>query len=119
MKKYFLSLCIALSTLFASSMVSAANSTGPVAWPLVTQWGTGLFGVAGAGAVILGTKPACAAPTIVTSYWAVDVKTPAGRAMWALVMQAHALGKTVLVSGKGNCDIHGDRESVDFLYITD
>lgn len=50
--------------------------------------------------------------------WAIDTSTPGGKTMAALVMTAFALGKSVAVTGAENCDIWGDTESVDYLFIS-
>jgi opacity protein-like surface antigen len=108
---------LALSLCLASCLAQAADSNGLVTQPLTTQWGYGMFGVGTAGG-FSGTKPACATNPQ-SSHWAIEIKTPTGRAMWASVLQAHALGKPVWVHGKGNCDWWGDRESVDYIVISD
>jgi hypothetical protein len=113
MKKSLLTLCLPL----ASCLVQAADSGGLVTQPLTTQWGYGMFGVATSGG-FTGTKPACATNPQ-SNYWVIEIKTPTGRAMWASVLQAHALGKILSVHGKGNCDWWGDRESVDYVVIGD
>ncbi len=113
MKKYLLSLFICL----APCLALATTSGGLVTGPLTTQWGVGIFGVAASGA-FQGTKPACATNPP-SSHWVIEIKTATGRAMWASVLQAHALGKTLFVNGKGNCDWWGDRESVDYVQIND
>jgi hypothetical protein len=113
MKIFFASLLLCL----APCMAVATTSGGLVTQPLTTQWGYGMFGVAASGS-FQGAKPICAtngAP----SYWVIEIKTPTGRAMWASVLQAHALGKNLFVNGKGNCDWWGDRESVDYVQIGD
>jgi hypothetical protein len=117
MKKHLLTLCLAITALVAPSVVQASTSNGLVTQPLVTQWGVAMFGVAGA-ATFTGTKPACATVGV-GNYWAIDIKTPTGRTMWASVLQAHALGKVLNVNGKGNCDWWADRESVDYVVIGD
>lgn len=113
MKRYLLSLCICA----ASCQAMATSSSGLVSSPLTTHYGYGMFGVAASGS-FQGTKPACATYPA-WNYWVIDIKTATGRAMWASVLQAHALGKTLSINGKGNCDWWGDRESVDYIIIND
>jgi hypothetical protein len=112
MKKVGLALCAALLPMLAA----ASESEGLVVSPLATQYGAVMFGVATSGTVT-GTKPSCATGPQWTQ-WAFDAKTVAGRNMYATVLQAQALGKVLHVVGKGNCDAWGDRESVDFLFMT-
>ena len=63
------------------------------------------------------SKPDCVTATLGT--WAVNLKTEHGKAMQAIVMSAHAQGKAVHVQGLNTCDVWGDRESVNFLYIVE
>jgi hypothetical protein len=118
MKKHLLTLCLAITALVAPSVALASTSNGLVSTPLVTQWGAGLFGVQATGSSFAGTKPACSTAPASTQ-WAISLGTPIGRAMWASVLQAHALGKVVYINGKGVCDAWADRETVDYVQIAD
>jgi hypothetical protein len=113
MKKYLLILVCAL----APSWALATVATGLVSGPLVTIHGFGIFGMTGSYS-FTGTKPACATNPV-GSHWAINITTPTGRTMWAAVLQAHALGKNVVINGKGVCDAWGDRETVDYVLIGD
>jgi hypothetical protein len=63
-------------------------------------------------------RPQCGGAAAVWTQWVIDLKTPGGRAAYATVLQAYALGKTVAVEGTGDCAAWGDRESVQYLYIS-
>jgi hypothetical protein len=114
-KRHF---CIAIATYLIVSQLYAQNRTwGLVEDPLVVaQSGVAMFGHVTADTVVTGTRPSCSTASL-NSYWTLDLKTPGGRAAYAVVLQAHALGRKVAVQGLGNCNIWGDRESVDHLYI--
>lgn len=62
-------------------------------------------------------QPACSASF--PGRWAFNATTPAGQSMLALLMSANASGKSVVVAGKGACDVAGDTESVSYIYIAD
>jgi hypothetical protein len=115
MKKFVLALGFA-----AVSWGALANdSLGPVVQPLIVTAGSGIgiFGVGPSGS-FGGAKPACATLGLET-YWAFDVKTAQGKAAYSTVLLAYALGKKLRVIGTGNCDVWGDRESVNYLFIAD
>jgi hypothetical protein len=97
----------------------ASDSLGPVVQPLVVTAGSGvgIFGVGPSGS-LGGAKPACATNGLET-YWAFDVKTAQGKAAYSTVLLAYTLGKKLRVYGTGNCDVWGDRESVNHLHIVD
>jgi len=101
MKKILLSLLM----FSLSTPAFCGHSQGPVKSYLVTIHGK-LFFQASAGS----SRPACS--TI--DEWAIDLVGPnaaAGRAMLAVIMSAHASGKSVHVYGEGKCDVWGDRET--------
>ena len=50
--------------------------------------------------------------------YAIRLNTPAGKAVQSSVQLAIALGKPVYASGDGTCSAWGDRETVNFVYIT-
>jgi hypothetical protein len=61
------------------------------------------------------SQAACA-----TEGWAFDMNGtsgPGGKAMLATLLAAQVAGKQVFISGKGNCDVWGDRESVSYVVI--
>ena len=53
------------------------------------------------------SRPACAT----SNDFAIDNNSAAGKAMIASILAAQAQGLIVNVSGTGNCDVWGDRES--------
>ena len=62
-------------------------------------------------------QPSCGAGF--PARWAFSSTTPAGQSMLALLLSANASGKSVVVAGKGSCDVAGDTESVSYIYIAD
>ncbi|UTW46444.1 hypothetical protein KFE80_06075 [bacterium SCSIO 12696] len=99
-------------SMFLSSIVQAGSSEGVVSSPLVSS-GDAFFFSAGAHV----NKPSCAVQTL--GSWAVDLKTEHGKAVMSIVIAAHAQKKRVHVQGKNNCDVWGDRESIDYVFIVD
>lgn len=91
--------------------VFAGTSVGTVNSYLVSRYGK-LFFKAGT----TQSPPACSTG----GDFAVDLVGPdgaAGKAILAVIMAAHAGGKTVHVYGKGNCDVWGDRETVEYVVV--
>jgi hypothetical protein len=115
----WLSRAVLSSSLFglglACSPAIASESLGLVSEPLVLSTGFVLFGVTPDG-VLAGTKPACSSLSQ-NSQWAFDVKTPAGRAMYATILTAFTTGKKLKVIGNNSCDTWYDRETVYYLFI--
>lgn len=109
--KIFAKSLIGALAIATSSFAFAGGSSGPVTNPFTMNSGQGYF-FFNAGAV--GGKPACSAasPT-----WAVDLSTPAGRSIQALVLTAYALGKSVSVTGTASCSVWSDRETVAYVWI--
>jgi len=104
-------LLVACMLVALSSPVFAGTSAGPVSSYLVSRYGK-LFFKAGDTA----SRPACS----YNGDWAVDLVGPdgaAGKAILAVIMAAHAAGKTVQVYGKNNCDVWGDRETVEYVVV--
>jgi hypothetical protein len=102
----------AMALLAFPAFAGGGTSAGLVTAPLVNDSGIFMF-----GAGVHNNKPACS--TIGDSQaWAFDAKTPAGKAMQALMMLAYAQGKTVAVNGSGVCDAWGDRERPSNVYIS-
>jgi hypothetical protein len=59
-------------------------------------------------------------PSCNNGAWAVDLIGPnaaAGKAIYATILMAYSTGKTVFVQGKGTCDVWGDRETVEYVYV--
>lgn len=61
-------------------------------------------------------KPLC---STVGEDWALSLSTQAGKAMYALVLSAHAQGKPINVIGSGTCAAWGDREAPRYVYISE
>lgn len=59
--------------------------------------------------------PPCAAG--LTTRWAIDTNTSAGKAQLAGLLTAHSTGKKVSVIGTNNCDVWADTESVSYLVV--
>jgi phosphotransferase system HPr-like phosphotransfer protein len=49
--------------------------------------------------------------------WAVDVNTPKGQSMMALILTAYSQGKNVSISGTGECSDAGDTEGIEYVLI--
>jgi hypothetical protein len=115
MKKFV----VALGLVAVSLGALANDSLGPVVQPLVITGGgsVGIFGVGPSGS-LGGARPACATSGLET-YWVLDVKTAQGKAAYSTVLLAYSLGKKLRVIGMGTCDLWGDRESVNWLFIAD
>jgi hypothetical protein len=105
-------ICLALAILVLSPSAFCGDSSGTVGSYLVYRYGK-LFFNAGPAT----SRPACSPG----NEWAVDLVGPdaaAGRAMLATIIAAHISGKTVYVHGKGVCDVWGDRETVDYVVVS-
>ncbi len=109
MKKLLLSLSLIFSFHLA---MAQSGSNGLVITPIAISAGVIAF-MPAVGSTFSGSKPACS-----TWAWAVDVKTPGGRAIYAMLLQAFALGKTLAVNGTGVCDVWGNSETVAWVYIS-
>ena len=99
-----------LSLLLTAPCVFAGSSTGPITGVIVNRYGK-LFFTAGS----VTAKATCS-----NGEWAVDLvgpDGPAGKAMLATVLSAQAQGKSIYVGGKGNCDVWGDRETVEYIIV--
>ena len=77
----------------------------------VQQEGAAIFYVSN----LAGAWPTCAATF---ARFAISTSTPAGQAMFATILSAVKTHTTVTIHGKGNCDIWGDSESVEYISIT-
>ena len=64
-------------------------------------------------------KPSCA--TNGTGTWAIDTSTGGGRAMYAAILTALAIEKSITVEGYGTgvCDRESSRESARFFYFSE
>lgn len=83
-----------------------ANS-GFVLTVIVQQQGAAMFTMSN----LAGTWPSCATQVRVT----ISTATPAGQALYAMVLSAVKTHTPLTVHGKGNCDVCGDSEAVEFL----
>ena len=104
-------LLVALMLAALAPSVYAGNSAGKVNSFLVTRYGN-LFFKAG----VPQSAPACS----VAGEYAVSLvgtDGPAGKAILAAIMAAHAGGENVYVIGNGKCDVAGDRETVEYVVI--
>lgn len=59
------------------------------------------------------STPGCAGSNI---DWVINTNTASGKSMFAYLLYLSATNKSVVVIGKGVCDIWGDRESVDYMF---
>jgi hypothetical protein len=64
--------------------------------------------------VIGGTPPACATQN---TRFVVDLSTPAGQATMAAITAAQLAGETIIISGRGTCEIWGDTETIAWLQV--
>lgn len=77
----------------ASGKLVAVNATRAALWAFNVGTNSG--------------RPACAT----SNEFAIDNNSAAGKAMIASILAAQAQGLIINVSGTGNCDVWGDRES--------
>lgn len=99
----FLSVC--------SRSVMAGSGAGKVMVLRAHAHDVIMFGLSGGHA----SRPTCAAA--VSDSWALSLSTHTGRAMYALLLSAQAQGKSVQVSGAGDCSAWPDREAPIWIYI--
>lgn len=110
MKKYFLAIAALIFLISSSAIASYANS-GKVVNIIATPAGNVFFT---AGAQV--SPPSCST----SNAWAFQVtgaNGSGGKAMLASLLAAQAGNKNVFVAGRGNCDISGDRETVDYIVV--
>lgn len=93
------------------SVFAIGNSTGPVTVPLLGAINGVFYFKAGTPA----SQPSCV--TILGQPWVLNLKTDGGKAAYAMLLSAMAQGKTVTIYGNGTCDLWGDRETVDAVFI--
>ena len=119
MKHHFSRLLVAIATamLFATSVLAAGISNGLVTTTFVVNATTT---TADSSVFIfknIATIPGT--PTCNTNQeYAIRLNTPAGKAVQSSVQLAIALGKSVFASGDGTWSAWGDRETVNFVYIS-
>lgn len=110
--KFFaqLFLTAALTVVVQMPAHSGGIGSGTVSFILPTAYGQVFFRTTNAQ-----SQPGCA-----TEGWAFDLTgavSNGGKAMLSTLLTALAAGKQVNIVGKGNCDVWGDRESVDYIVI--
>ena len=93
---------IVCATLFACS-AHAGSSTGKVT-TLIINAGNYLFFTAGTKS----GSPGCGN----NNQWAINLATAQGKTIYALLLSAQAMDKTVSVYGNNTCNVWGDREDV-------
>ncbi len=110
--------------LAALAVASTCALAAPAAQASVAQSGTVYqITITGTGVVYFwqrgsrSAQPACSASF--PGRWSFSTSTSAGQAMLALLLSANASGKPVVVAGKSVCDVAGDTETVDYVYIAD
>jgi hypothetical protein len=59
-------------------------------------------------------KPSCSTQA---HHWALSLSTETGKAMYALLLSAAAQGQEVVITGDGECNAWGDRESPAYMHI--
>lgn len=96
-------LTIAAALPLLSFNANAGTAAGKVIGVTATRATLWAFNV---GAI--SDRAACAG----TDEFALDNNTAAGKVMIASILAAQAQGLTIYVTGSGNCDVWGDRESV-------
>lgn len=99
-------LTIVCVTLFACT-AHAGSSTGKVT-TLIINASNYLFFTAGTK---IGS-PGCGN----NNQWAINLATAQGKTIYALLLSAQALDKTVTVIGGNTCNGWGDREDVSYAY---
>ncbi len=70
------------------------------------------------GRVMFVTPTHTSAPFCATAGWAISGTTTQGKSMYAALLTAIAMDKPVNVSGTGTCDIHPNRESVQYIQFS-
>ncbi len=107
MKRVFLIMLLAVSF-----NVSAGSQTGTVDYIIVRASDGLVYFTLKGGA--LNARPSCA--TI--GYWMIkDENSSSGKLQYAMILSAHASGKTVTVSGMNVCTRWHDGEDVDYIKI--
>lgn len=96
--------------LFFMSSANAGSSSGPVTH-IYAHVGDVVMFAAGYNQ----SKPAC---STVGDEWALSLATQTGRAMYALILSAHAQGKSIDVGGTNQCSAWGDREAPYYIHIS-
>lgn len=106
-----LALFSVLFSLMHPSVASAGGSQlGAISDILIQRDGRMFFSISG----LRYGQPACA--TIV-GRWVINLATPGGAAIAALIMSSQAQGKRVAVAGTNNCEDWSDTESVYYLHL--
>lgn len=104
---------IALILLVVSS-TTAANSSSGLIKGIVVEGGACHFHAGDHTAYYPGTSK-----NESWGDWTFSLSSYTGRAWYALLLQAKSEGKKVYVTGAGNNDVWGDRETVRILRVVD
>lgn len=101
-------MCFTLATLADSA--SAGSSTGTVAQILVVTGDVVTFSA--------GSHQGKSACSTTADDWAFSLTTASGKAMYALLLSAQAQGKSIGVVGTQACTAWPDRETPQYIYLT-
>lgn len=100
-----------LSAVLLPVQAHAAQAQGGDVLEMSTEAaGVAIFRVAGSYG---GTWPGCAT----LQRFAIDVKTPAGQALYSMVLSAKLAGCRISVKGDGACSAWADSEGVAWVQI--
>lgn len=99
-----------LTLLALAGSANAGSSSGPIDTLMALRANLIVFSAGNHQ-----NKPAC---STIANDWAFSLATPGGKAMYALLLSAQAQGKVVNVYGEHACPDWGDRETPQYIYIT-
>jgi hypothetical protein len=105
--KNLISILIGLTCALLHLNGNAGSSSGAVTMMIVNS-SNFLFFTAGTKS----NSPSCGN----NNQWALNLSTPTGRSIYALILSAQAQGKVLYIVGNGTCNGWGDREDVLFAY---
>ena len=99
-----------LLSLFISSAIQAGNTTGKIGTVFVHEYNSiVLFNMASSSQGMTG----CAT----TKRYSINTDTQAGKNLFSAILAAKAAAQTVTVIGKNVCELHGDAENIQYIYI--
>ena len=108
--KFSIVLLVAASSLMTASQSRASSaSAGTVTWIIALQ-NVVLFSQSGTR----GAAPACATDP----QWVIDVTTPGGQTMAAMLLSAYLAGKPVAVAGTSTCSLTPNSETVAYVSLS-
>lgn len=119
MVKHMKSVFVTLLTLglFYSSFAQAGGGVGKVGLVYVNNSSKVFFDVG-----VHNNPPSCQSTNTAANTpleFAIDLNTTHGEGMYALLMLAKGLDKNVQVVGSNDCSVWPDRESVQYLLLTE